>query len=293
VESKIKSGDVKAVVEKLTRGKQSQFDKVQAISGYLDKEIRYTGVEFGDAEIVPHSPNETLVRKYGDCKDKSTLLVAMLRAAGVPAYLALLNVGGRMDVPADLPGMGLFDHAVVYVPGSPDLWIDATDEFARPDQLATSDQGRLALVVRPETTALIRTPEASSQDNLLDEFREVHLAEYGPARIIERSQPHGSSESSFRRSYADKENKTTLDDLTSYVESQYLAEKLDKLDRSDPDDLSHQFELVLESDRAKRGFTDLEIAVAAIRFEGLFYRIPAELRERKKDDAIGEKSKAK
>jgi transglutaminase-like putative cysteine protease/tetratricopeptide (TPR) repeat protein len=296
VESKIKSGDVKAVVEKLTRGKQSQFEKVQAISGYIDKEIRYTGVEFADAEIVPHSPTETLVRKYGDCKDKSTLLVAMLRAAGVPAYLALLNAGGRMNVPADLPGMGFFDHAIVYVPGSPDLWIDATDEFARLSQLPTADQGRLALVVRSETTALIRTPEASSQDNLLAEYREVHLAEYGPARIIERTQPHGSSESSYRRSYADKQNKTTQDNLTSYVRTQYLAEKLDKLDRSDPDDLSHQFELVLESSRAKRGFTELEIAVTAIRLDGLFYRLPVELRERqKKDDSDTSalKSKAK
>jgi transglutaminase-like putative cysteine protease len=259
VEGKIRSGDVKAVAEKLSHGKQSQFEKVQAISGYLNKEIRYTGVEFGDAKIVPHSPNETLVQKYGDCKDKSTLLVAMLRAAGVPAYLALLNAGGRMDVPADLPGMGFFDHAIVYIPGSPDLWIDATDEFARPGQLPTSDQGRLALVVRPETTSLVRTPEASSQDNLLAEYREVHLAEYGPARIVERTQPHGSSESSYRRSYADKQNKSTHDNLTSYVRSQYLAERLDKLDRSDPDDLSHQFELVLESNRAKRGFTDLRL----------------------------------
>jgi transglutaminase-like putative cysteine protease len=273
VESKIKSGDVKVVVEKLTRGKQSQLEKVQAISGYLDKEIRYTGVEFADAEIVPHSPNETLVRKYGDCKDKSTLLVAMLRAAGVPAYWALLNAGGRMDVPGDLPGMGFFDHAIVYVPGSPDLWIDATDEFARLGQLPTSDQGRLALVVRPETNALIRTPQASSQDNLLAEFREVHLAEYGPARIIERTQPHGSSESSYRRSYADKQSKTTQDNMTSYVKTQYLAEKLDKLDRSDPDDLSHQFELVLESNRAKPGFTDLEIAVTAIRLDALFAEV--------------------
>jgi transglutaminase-like putative cysteine protease/tetratricopeptide (TPR) repeat protein len=295
VDGQIKNGDVKAVVEKLTQGKQARFERIQAISGYLDKQIRYTGVEFGEAAIVPHSPTETLVRKYGDCKDKSTLLVAMLRAAGIPAYIALLNAGARMDVPAELPGMGLFDHAIVYVPGSTDLWIDATDEFARPGQLPTSDQGRFALVVRPETTSVVRTPEASSQDNLLAEFREVHLAEYGPARIIERTQPHGSSESSYRRSYADKQNKTTQDNLASYVKSQYFAEKLDKLDRSDPDDLSHQFELVLESDRAKRGFTDLEIAVAAIRLDGLFYRLPAELRERQKDNSTtsGQKSKAK
>src|ERR1700721_493098 len=296
VERQIKSGDVKAVVEKLTKSKQTKFEKIQAISGFLDKEIRYTGVEFGDAAIVLHSPAETLVRKYGDCKDKSTLLVTMLRAADIPAYIALLNAGGRMDVPSDLPGLGLFDHAIVYVPGPPDPWIDATDEFARPGQLPISDQGRLALVVRPGTTALVRTPESSPQDNLLVEFREVHLAEYGPARIIERTQPHGSSESGYRRFYADKQNKTTKDDLTAYVKSQYLADKLDRLDRSNPDDLSGQFELVLESDRAKRGITELDLAVVAIRLEGLFYRLPTELQQREKkgdNDAGGQKPNPK
>jgi len=56
------------------------------------------------------------------------------------------------------------------------------------------------------------------------------------------------------------------------------------MDRSDPTDLSKQFELTLESDRAKRGVTDLNIAAAAIRFEGLFSRLPADLRQREKED---------
>ena len=52
---------------------------------------------------------------------------------------------------------------------------------------------------------------------------------------------------------------------------------------------------MLESDRAKRGFTDLEIVVAAIRLDGLFYRLPVELRERQKNDSDtnAQKSKAK
>src|SRR5712692_3328119 len=56
------------------------------------------------------------------------------------------------------------------------------------------------------------------------------------------------------------------------------------MDRSDPNDLSKQFELVLESDRARRGITDLNIAAAAIRFEGLFSRLPSDLRQREKED---------
>jgi transglutaminase-like putative cysteine protease/tetratricopeptide (TPR) repeat protein len=284
VEKQISGAELKSLVGRLVVGKGSRDEKAAAILGYLDREVRYTGVEFGESALVPHLPGETLARKYGDCKDKASLLMAMLRVANIPAYVALLNAGSREDVAPDLPGVGLFDHAIVYVPGSPDLWIDATDEYARLGEIPNGDQGRLALIARPGGDSLVRTPVASSADNALIEKREVYLAENGPARIKESSQPHGSSESSYRRSYADKQNKAAKDELTDYVKSQYLAEKLDRMDRSDPTDLSKQFELVLESDRAKRGVTDLNIAAAAIRFEGLFSRLPADLRQREKED---------
>ncbi len=284
VDKQIAGADLKSLVGKLTAGKASRDEKAAAILQYLDREVRYTGVEFGESALVPHLPSETLARKYGDCKDKASLLVAMLRVANIPAYIALLNAGSREDVGLDLPGMGMFDHAIVYVPGSPDLWIDATDEYARLGEIPNGDQGRLALVVRSDSNSLLRTPESTSADNALIEKREIYLAENGPARIVETSQPHGSSESWYRRDYADKQSKAVKDELTNYVKGQYLAEKLDRMDRSDPTDLSKQFELILESDRAKRGVTDLNLAAAAIRFEGLFSRLPSDLRQREKED---------
>ncbi len=289
VDKQITGADLKSLVGKLIAGKVSRDEKAAAILAYLDREVRYTGVEFGESAMVPHSPNETLGRKYGDCKDKASLLAAMLRVANIPAYIALLNAGSREDVAPDLPGMGMFDHAIVYVPGPPDLWIDATDEYARLGEIPNVDQGRLALIARPGSTDLLHTPVSSSADNVLIEKREVYLAENGPARIIETSQPHGSSESSYRRDYTDKQNKAAKDELTNYVKSQYLAEKLDRIDRSDPTDFSKQFELVLESDRAKRGVTDLNVAAAAIRFEGLFSRLPADLRQREKEEDKADK----
>src|SRR5580658_9057805 len=93
------------------------------------------------------------------------------------------------------------------------------------------------------SNALLRTPTSSSMGNILIEKREIYLAENGPARIIETSQPHGSSESSYRRSYVDKQNKAAKDELTNYVKSQYLADALNRMESSDPTDLSKQFEL--------------------------------------------------
>src|SRR5579859_5864248 len=284
VDNKIAGADVKGSIDKLIAGKNSREEKAAAILQYLDREVRYTGIEFGDAAIVPHSPADTLKQKYGDCKDKAVLLVAMLRAAEIPAYVALLNAGTREDVSPDLPGMGAFDHAIVYVPGSPDLWIDATDEYARLGLLPTADQGRLALVVRPGSNALQRTPVTSPEDNLLVEKRELYLGENGPARIVETSEPHGSIESEYRSYYVDKEDKDRHEGLTSYVKQEYMAEKLDKFDRSDPADLATQFQLTLEASKVKRGFTDLDSALAAIRLDSLFDRLPGVLQEREKEE---------
>jgi transglutaminase-like putative cysteine protease len=291
VDKQIDLKDVESLVKKLVAGKSSRGEKAAAILQFLNREVRYTGVEFGDSAIVPHVPAETLKHKYGDCKDKSTLLVAMLRAAGMPAYVALLNAGRRQEVEKELPGLGPFDHAIVYAPGTPDFWIDATDEYARLGQLPEADQGRLALVARESTKELVRIPEASSQENLIAENREFYLAENGPARIVEKTEARGVFESEYRSFYADEANKESTKNLTEYVKSQYLAEKLSRMERSDPDDLSKQFRLVVEADAAKRGFTDLETAVAAIRVESLFQKLPSEFKERESESEKAKKAR--
>lgn len=283
IDRQIASSDVRTVVAGLVKGKDSRDDKVTAILQYLDQQVRYTGVELGDASIVPRTPSETLKRRFGDCKDKATLLVAMLRAADIPSFVGLLDAGDRLDVPANLPGMGLFDHAIVYVTGSPDLWIDATDEYARVGELPAADQGRFALIARDGSNSLISTPVSLSQENLLLEEREFYLAENGPARVMEVSEPHGSIDSAFRATYEDLQNKDRKKDLTDYMKSQYLAESTDRMERSDPEDITKQFKLTLESDKSKRGATDLETGVVAIRLDTLFGRLPNELLERESE----------
>src|SRR5262249_13309365 len=150
VDEKASAKEVQSVVNGIVSGKSTRDDKVSAILQYLAREIRYTGVEFGDAAVIPRSPTDTLKHKYGDCKATAILGVTMLRAAGIPANVALLNAGSRQDVPLDLPGMGLFDHAVVHIPGLPGLWLDVTDRYARLGQLPSEDQGRLALIASPD-----------------------------------------------------------------------------------------------------------------------------------------------
>jgi tetratricopeptide (TPR) repeat protein/transglutaminase-like putative cysteine protease len=289
---------VKAVVDPLIAGKKSDAEKEAAIVDYLDREVRYTGIEFGESAIVPHDPAETLAKKYGDCKDKATLLVVMLRAAGIPANVALLSAEARIDVPAELPGMGMFDHAIVYVPGknprhptdqdlsagTQAIWIDATDRYAQLGQIPMGDQGRLALIASAVTTALVKTPESTSRDNGLKETREFKLADNGPAKVVEITEPTGIYESGYRGYYADKPDNDTREGLRGYVQAEYVSDDLGNVERTDPADLSHPFELTIACDRAKRGFTNLEDAQVAIRVDRMFQMLPDELKRKDNSD---------
>jgi tetratricopeptide (TPR) repeat protein/transglutaminase-like putative cysteine protease len=289
VDGRTNSAAVKAVVAPLVAHKKTTAEKEAAIVDFLDREIRYTGIEFGEAAIVPHDPAETLAKRYGDCKDKATLLVAMLRDAGIPAYVALLNVESRLDVPADLPGMGMFDHVIVYVPGKSPLWIDATDRYAQLGQLPMGDQGRQALIASDATTALVTIPVAPSSANGVVETREFALADNGPAKVVEITEPKGIFESSFRAFYADKPDNDTRGALRGYMKSEYLCDDLASVDRTDPSDLSKPFQLTIACDKAKRGYTELESAQVAIRVDRLFEFLPAELQQKDNSGESGEK----
>ena len=95
------------------------------------------------------------------------------------------------------------------------------------------------------------TPESTSRENVLLELREIRLSDNGPATVIEKTQPTGVFESHYRAFYADKPDKDTRDGLTGYVKAQYIADKLTSVERTDPGDLSTQFELTLQCDKAQ------------------------------------------
>lgn len=288
VDDQIRSADVKALVKAFENGNNGRQEIAAALVKRLHAEVRYTGVEFGDASLVPRTPAETLKRKYGDCKDKAALLIAMLRAAGIPAYMAVLNTSADEDVEPELPGLGDFEHAIVYAPGSPDLWVDPTDEFARVGSLPLPDQGRLSLVVRPETTALVPTPESKSADNREVETREVFLAERGPSRVVETTEATGSIEEEYREGYHALESDKLRQTLVNYAQTVYQA-SLTRYEYTKAEDASASFRLRLEMDHATRASTSRTEAAVTISYGEMPGRLPAVIRE-EGDSRAGEAS---
>lgn len=94
---------------------------------FVQGEVRYTAIDMGSHSFAPSPPETTLERRFGDCKDKSSLLVALLAEAGIEAEPVLVNTWARSAVADRLPSPLAFDHVVVRarVDGR-DVWVDAT-----------------------------------------------------------------------------------------------------------------------------------------------------------------------
>lgn len=267
--------------------------KIRTIVEKLDREIRYTGVEFGEASVVPRPPAEVLQRKYGDCKDKAVLAVALLRAAGIEARVALLLSSFGEDVEPELPGMDIFNHAIVYAPGAPDYWLDLTDLDVRPGVIAPENQGRWSLIARPTTNNLVHVPDLSAEQNRVVETREFVLPELGRARIVETSETYGSADREYRSWFGSRSDKELRESLKSYIDTAYGEAKIGRISAGDAEDLSKPFTLRIELEDAQRGVTARTEAAVGIFVSHITARLPRFFREDPKDQPVGKGVEAK
>jgi hypothetical protein len=120
----------KTVEDELTRIRQATDQPERRLTlalRYVQETIRYVGDEVGLGSHVPRPPREVVANGFGDCKDKSLLLTAMLRALGFEAYPALTDVDDGRGLPKQLPSPFAFDHAIVQVvSGKQTYWLDPT-----------------------------------------------------------------------------------------------------------------------------------------------------------------------
>jgi tetratricopeptide (TPR) repeat protein len=256
---------------------------LRKIVSNLHHQVRYTGLEFGAAALIPHKTAETLKTGYGDCKDKAIVLVSALKSAGIDAKLALLMTRGSADVSPDLPGINIFDHAIVYVPGTPALWIDATAEFFPPGALPWADQGRLALVIDSNTKGLLRIPISQPEENVQRSRREVFLSEYGPARIVETFEGIGPEDAALRSYYGQAESKEAQEGLERHGKNTFLAEKMDEVTHGSGSEMSQPFQIKLVFNKGRRGSTDMKTAVFVLPNTGLMWQYPSYITD---DDGV-------
>lgn len=182
------TGELLQVVERL-RALPTVEQRVSAALSWVQSEIRYFSVSLGESSHRPHAPNETLTRRYGDCKDKSFLLIEMLRALGVPAQPVLVSSRTRTLPVKLLPSPHAFDHAIVRVQiGERAYFLDPTlrGQGGRLDRMSQAHEGALVLVAQPGSNALTTITSPNQAEITRDELREtIKLPKFGGEGTLE------------------------------------------------------------------------------------------------------------
>jgi hypothetical protein len=168
-ERAIPDAPVRAKAEELTRGRATNTEKTEALYDFVATKVRTINLPFSLGGYSPHAANETLTNQYGDSKDKHTLLEALLAAAGIRAFPALISASRDLD--PDFASPGEFNHLITVIPQGADgkdwQWLDTATEVAPFRMLASSLRGKRALIVpisapeaasKPDAPLLVTTP---------------------------------------------------------------------------------------------------------------------------------------
>lgn len=160
---------VRTEARKVAETAGTAHERVAAALRFVQEEIRYVGLEMGTGSYRPNPPYDVLRRRFGDCKDKALLLVALLGELGVSARPALVDTDARQGLDAWHPSPLAFDHVVVRVDlDGRELWLDPT----RTRQGGALEEVwfpplRRALVVDPATTGLASIPDRAVKGPLV------------------------------------------------------------------------------------------------------------------------------
>lgn len=182
-QQRIMTDEVKARAAALVAGKEGRWERIRAIGEFLQRDVSYLSVSLGKDYIAgyrPHPPADVLKNRFGDCKDKVTLMLAMLQSIGEKAYPVLVSSGSPLMVNEKWPG-AVFNHVIVGLPVDeqvPAHWpvgeapgtgklvmFDPTDRFTPLGFLSGSDQGGFGLVAQASCEGLVEMPTATPEVN--------------------------------------------------------------------------------------------------------------------------------
>ncbi|MBI3670775.1 MAG: DUF3857 domain-containing protein [Acidobacteria bacterium] len=191
------SPEIKQKVMALTAGATTTLEKIRALVHFLQRDIRYVAIEIGIGGYQPHSAQEVFSKRYGDCKDKATLLSTMLREVGVESYYVVIHTRRGVAAPSHPPALGSFNHVILAIRLPADvstgglfavqnhehlgtlLYFDPTSSFTPLGYLPASLQANYGLLVTEQGGELLRLPLLPPSTNRLMRMGKLTLSPSG------------------------------------------------------------------------------------------------------------------
>jgi hypothetical protein len=246
--------EITAKVHQLIDGKNDFDAKVRALTDFMQAEVRYVAIEIGVGGYQPHPAADVFRARYGDCKDKATLLSTMLHEAGIPSHYVIIHTDrgvARKEVPSSV-----FNHAILAIElpialdnskypgivtaksGQKLLLFDPTDSYTPLGYIGNHIQDRYALLVTPGGGEVIHTPVLDPDINRLVRRGKFKLTAEGAisGNVTElRSGDNASSwRARFRRSSEQERTKTIEQTLTQSITTASLQNiKLEALEQKE------------------------------------------------------------
>jgi hypothetical protein len=198
-------------------------ERVLAVLRFVQDEVRYFGIEMGVKSHKPSDPSTVCHRRYGDCKDKSFLLVTALRTLGIEAWPVLVNTTERRTLDQWHPSPLAFNHVIAAVRLNGQLhWFDPTINYQRGSlSVRYPPEYERGLIIRPKTAGLTVIPNTSADRSLTSVSEYFQLrGRHEPADLKIVTVANGSDADILRKQFAtidrDKIQKSCQDFYSRY-----------------------------------------------------------------------------
>lgn len=253
--------EIQKEVNTITAGKTSEVERIAALARWVQRNIRYVSISIGVGSYQPHTAAETLRNRYGDCKDKVTLLSTMLKDIGVESDYVLVH-SERGVVRSEAPTATSFDHVILAIRLPKTISIDSlqaryehpkygklllfdpTSEWTPFGALPPSLQQSKGLLVADGTGELIDVPLLAPAASSLDRHGKFDLDGTGVLKGRVQEQSTGAMGAWYRSAF----KQLNRDDRRKFMEivlgGNISGYELTTSSIGSLDDLSKPFELM-------------------------------------------------
>ena len=238
--------NLRQALEHVLAGKTTEQEEIQAIHQFVLRNTHYVALEFGIYGYKPYPVSQVFARRFGDCKDKASLMIALLRAAGIDVQIALVRTRRLGNIGEQATSIAIFNHAVVYVPKY-DLWLDGTAEYAGSRELPLDDQGAMALTVARDGAAqLRRIPATLPMENYTHRQVQARIRPDGKIEFTGSAYTRGEDAPGLRREYEVAERQR--DSVRSRLAEVLPSVRVDDVQVYGANDLEHDVTVKFSGD---------------------------------------------
>ena len=192
--------EIQTLADEITNGAKTQSEQASAIYEWVNRNIRYFLIVLDRGGWLPHDSQQILKNGYGDCKDYTVLIHALLKAKGIDSVPVLVRSELGNWFPA-VPTMEYFNHAIVYIP-SLKLFADATMPNTRLGLIPQTLVGKKA-ILGGEKPGVVEIPKDNPVDNQMISDVRYSFTENGNVKGHSRNTYVGRAEMLFRPMFAD------------------------------------------------------------------------------------------